>query len=84
MTKIHGAAVPAIQPAGGLRANPALPTVEVLGFDGDDTLWHNESLFSITQDRFRGLLSEYVGREEIDKRLLAAETRNLRVFGYGV
>jgi hypothetical protein len=32
----------------------------VIGFDGDDTLWHNETLFSMTQGRFRMLLMQHV------------------------
>ena len=26
--------------------------IELVAFDGDDTLWHNESIFSMTQSRF--------------------------------
>jgi putative hydrolase of the HAD superfamily len=57
--------------------------IRVVAFDGDDTLWHNESLFSMTQERFRALLQGY-GVEGVDERLFATETRNLRLFGYGV
>ncbi len=57
--------------------------IRVIAFDGDDTLWHNESLFSVTQERFRTLLQEY-NVDRIDERLFANETRNLRLFGYGV
>jgi putative hydrolase of the HAD superfamily len=56
----------------------------VVAFDGDDTLWHNESIFSITQEKYRALLAEYVDKAELDRRLYATETRNLRFFGYGV
>jgi putative hydrolase of the HAD superfamily len=58
--------------------------IEVIGFDGDDTLWHNERLFTLTQERIRELLSRYVEPERIGERLLATEIRNLGVFGYGV
>jgi putative hydrolase of the HAD superfamily len=58
--------------------------IEVIGLDGDDTLWHNEPIFTVTQDRFRELLSRYVDPEHIGARLLATEVRNLGVFGYGV
>ena len=30
--------------------------IDVVGIDGDDTLWHNESIFSMTQERFREIL----------------------------
>ena len=54
-----------------------------IGFDGDDTLWHNETLFSVTQDRFRAMLS-HVDPTELDRRLLDTERRNLNFFGYGI
>ncbi|MCB9947749.1 MAG: HAD family hydrolase [Rhodospirillaceae bacterium] len=55
-----------------------------IGFDGDDTLWHNETIFSMTQDRFRDLMVRYVPETEVDDRLIARERANLRLFGYGV
>lgn len=57
---------------------------DLIGFDGDDTLWHNERIFTLTQERFRALLSRYVDSERINEKLLATEIRNLDVFGYGV
>lgn len=57
---------------------------DLIGVDGDDTLWHNESIFSMTQERFRALLAGFVTPEELDRRLLDTERRNLRTFGYGI
>lgn len=60
---------------------------DAIAFDGDDTLWHNESLFSMTQERFRAVLTAHAGGmapADLDRRLLEAETRNLRYFGYGI
>lgn len=57
---------------------------DVIGVDGDDTLWHNESVFSMTQERFSALLADYVTAEELDRRLLATERANLGTFGYGI
>lgn len=60
--------------------------IEVVAFDGDDTLWHSESHFVATQERFRTLLAPYVGTahtELLDRRLLDTERRNLAVYGYG-
>jgi len=34
----------------------------VIAFDGDDTLWHNETLFSMTQGRFRAPRSRWSER----------------------
>jgi putative hydrolase of the HAD superfamily len=58
--------------------------ITTIAFDGDDTLWHNESIFSMTQERFRALMAKYRGEADLDERLLATEARNLRLFGYGV
>ena len=58
--------------------------IDTIAFDGDDTLWHNESLFSMTQDRFRALLAHTADPADIDRRLLEAERANLRVYGYGI
>lgn len=55
-----------------------------LAFDADDTLWHNESLFAITQKQFAELLAPYADPERIENQLNEAERRNLRYFGYGV
>ncbi len=58
--------------------------IDTIAFDGDDTLWHNESLFSMTQDRFRAMLAHSVDPAALDKRLLEAERANLRFYGYGI
>jgi putative hydrolase of the HAD superfamily len=58
--------------------------LDAIAFDGDDTLWHNEGLFSMTQERFRALLADWVSPEELDARLLETERENVAVYGYGV
>lgn len=58
--------------------------VDVIAFDGDDTLWHSEMLFDVTQQRFCELLAPYVDASSVTQRLLDAERRNLELFGYGV
>lgn len=59
-----------------------------IGFDADDTLWHNERFFRVTQDRFATLLLDHtpasLDRTGLERRLLAAERRNLGRYGYGV
>lgn len=60
-------------------------TVEVLGLDGDDTLWRNEEYFAHTQQAFRALLAPYVnGNVDLDQLMNATERANLELFGYGV
>jgi len=58
--------------------------VSVVAFDGDDTLWHNESIFTMTQERYRALLERYLDGPALDERLQANELRNLHLFGYGI
>src|SRR5260370_34926720 len=72
-----------------------VPMFDVIAFDGDDTLWHNESLFAMTHERFRGLVGPYASvaaREDAaageqlaaapDERLLATDMASLTLFGY--
>ncbi|MYM56120.1 HAD family hydrolase [Thalassovita mangrovi] len=55
-----------------------------IGFDADDTLWHNERFFRITQERFADLLDEYTDPDHLMDRLLAAEKRNIGHYGFGI
>lgn len=57
---------------------------DIIAFDADDTLWHNERLYANAQARFKELLAQYHSPEWIDERLYRAETRNLPHFGYGI
>ncbi|WP_046869148.1 HAD family hydrolase [Microvirga massiliensis] len=58
----------------------------VIAFDGDDTLWQNETLFSMTQNRFCALLTRHVDLPErlMHARQFDTERRNLAVYGYGI
>ncbi len=58
--------------------------ITTIGFDADDTLWHNEVFFRLTQNRFAELLADYVAPEVLHDQLLAVERRNLGLYGYGV
>jgi putative hydrolase of the HAD superfamily len=57
---------------------------DLVGFDGDDTLWHNERLFVAAQGRYKELLAAYLPVDGIDDRLFQTEMRNLPHFGYGI
>jgi putative hydrolase of the HAD superfamily len=57
--------------------------VTTIAFDGDDTLWHNERIFEVTQARFAALLQPY-GPSDVAGVLNATEMRNLALFGYGI
>lgn len=56
----------------------------VIGFDADDTLWHNETIFEKVHERHRALLARYHEAATVDRTLFATEMRNLELYGYGV
>jgi putative hydrolase of the HAD superfamily len=58
--------------------------IDVVALDGDDTLWHSENQFVMTQDRFKEILAGHADPDLLDARLMAHERENLKVFGYGV
>ncbi|MEM6665497.1 MAG: HAD family hydrolase [Pseudomonadota bacterium] len=58
--------------------------ITTIGFDADDTLWHNEQVFQLTEDRFTALLKDHGAPDVVRARLLDAERRNLQLYGYGV
>ena len=55
-----------------------------IGFDADDTLWHNEVIFEQTHERYRALLARYHDAATVDRTLFATEMRNLELYGYGI
>lgn len=55
-----------------------------IGFDADDTLWHNEIIFEQTHERYRALLANYHDAATVDRTLFATEMRNLDLYGYGI
>ncbi|WP_299048404.1 HAD family hydrolase [uncultured Tateyamaria sp.] len=55
-----------------------------IAFDADDTLWHNERVFKLTQEQFAELLAPHVQAPDLDAQLLAAERRNIGQYGFGV
>ena len=63
---------------------PHTADLTTIGFDADDTLWHNETLFHLTQTRFAALLADHTDPSHLAARLEAAERRNLGHYGFGV
>ncbi len=59
-------------------------SLTTVAFDADDTLWHNERFFQLTQAHFADLLADYTDRETLMARLLEAERRNLGHYGFGI
>ncbi len=58
--------------------------LRTIAFDADDTLWHTERHFQMTQHHFAMLLADFAETDCLAERIIAAETRNVRHFGYGV
>ena len=58
--------------------------LSTIAFDADDTLWHNEAHFHLTQTRFAALLADAADPDHLAQRLESAERRNLGSYGYGV
>ncbi|MAW88381.1 MAG: HAD family hydrolase [Phyllobacteriaceae bacterium] len=61
-----------------------MPHLDTIGFDADDTLWHNERFYRLTQERFAAILADHAAPDDLSMRLLAAEKRNLARYGYGI
>ncbi len=58
--------------------------VDVVAFDADDTLWHNEILYAATQERLERLLAPYQTNGRVHEELYKTEMQNLPYFGYGI
>ncbi len=64
--------------------------IEVVGLDGDDTLWESEIHFAGAQAHFETMVGRYIDDPEggatrgVLDQLYDTERRNLEVFGYGV
>jgi len=64
-------------------------TIEWVGVDADDTLWHNESYFTDSSALFAELAIPYLAHADDPERaahdlLIATERRNIPMFGYGI
>ena len=58
--------------------------IEIIAFDADDTLWHNETTYHAATTRFEKLLATHYGLTDIEGELYETEKENLGHFGYGV
>ena len=63
---------------------PPKPSRLIIGFDADDTLWHNENIFVDIKERLRSMVQKYVSESDLDSRLVETERANLNIYGYGV
>jgi putative hydrolase of the HAD superfamily len=58
--------------------------ISVIGVDADDTLWQSEQFFVFTQREFADLLKDYAASDDLGRRLLETERRNLKRYGFGI
>ena len=61
-----------------------MQNIKTIAFDADDTLWVNEPLFRINEEKFDNLLRKYISDTEITNKLYKTESKNLKHFGYGI
>jgi len=61
-------------------------TIQLVGFDGDDTLWKSQDYFDEAQLDFERIVGNYIDLADarVQERLYDTEKRNLALFGYGV
>lgn len=57
---------------------------DLVAFDADDTLWHNESVYLEGRERAAQIVARYGQASAFKKRLDEVEVGNLRYYGYGV
>ncbi len=59
--------------------------IQLVGFDGDDTLWKSEDYYRTAEAEFEAVLGHYIDLRDqrMQQHLLAVERRNLKIFGYG-
>ncbi len=61
-----------------------MPRITTIALDADDTLWQNEQFFRLTGQRFADLLRDHTDAPNLNERLIAAVTRNLGFYGFGM
>ena len=50
--------------------------IDVIGVDGDDTLWHSEGHFHVTEQRFVEILEPWVDADTVSSALVDTERTN--------
>ena len=58
--------------------------IEMIAFDADDTLWHNEVYYQDALEELKTILSEWAKADAVIDRLNEIELRNLPIYGYGI
>jgi putative hydrolase of the HAD superfamily len=58
--------------------------INLIAFDADDTLWHNENIYAWGRERFGEIIAPYLHGVDVDSHLNQTELCNLKYYGYGV
>lgn len=58
--------------------------LKVIAFDADDTLFVNEPYFQETEQKFCGLMGDYLSHQGLSQELFKVEIDNLKIYGYGI
>ena len=58
--------------------------LKVIAFDADDTLFVNEPYFQEVEQKFCGLMSDYLSHQGLSQELFKTEIENLDLYGYGI
>ena len=58
--------------------------IKVIAFDADDTLFVNEPNFQETEEKYCGLMNDYLSKQGISQELFKVEIDNLPLYGYGI
>ncbi|MBL4682114.1 MAG: HAD hydrolase-like protein [Pseudomonadales bacterium] len=58
--------------------------IKVIGFDADDTLWHNEQYFLDAEKQFWELLEDFLPQHASARELMKTEMQNIQLYGYGI
>lgn len=60
------------------------PTIKVIAFDADDTLWINEPFFREAEASFCSMLEDFMPYHSIHQELYRTEIANIELYGYGI
>jgi putative hydrolase of the HAD superfamily len=71
-------------PSPGPLLNGDENILDIIAFDADDTLWHNETIYANAQAQLAALLGPYSDEEHTHRALHETQMRNLRLYGYGI
>lgn len=57
---------------------------DLVAFDADDTLWHNEDFYWRARERFRQMMAKYDVNGSVEEHADYMEVANIKYYGYGV